>query len=195
MGRVSTFSEQEIFQTVSRQMSGEGAVTFRSLVKETGVSIGSLYHRFESREGLLAETWADALTSFQERFLAALKAEDEDAGVNAAVATPRFCRAEPERAALLACCRASEFLSEATPAAIRERINDGNDEAQRAVRAYASRAGLSLQACRMGLMAFPLGAVRAYLPDRAVPRSVDRYVAAAFRAIEAEERRSGPSKR
>ncbi|MEM1092479.1 MAG: TetR/AcrR family transcriptional regulator, partial [Pseudomonadota bacterium] len=184
---MSTFSEQQIFQTVSRQMSGEGAVTFRSLVKETGVSIGSLYHRFDSREGLLAETWADALTSFQRRFLAALEADDEDAGVNAALATPRFCRAEPERAALLACCRASEFLSEATPSAIRDSINDGNDEVQRAVRRYASRVGLSLQACRMGLMAFPLGAVRAYLPDRAVPRSVDRYVAAAFKAIEADE--------
>lgn len=178
-----------MFRTVSRQMSGEGAVTFRSLVKETGVSIGSLYHRFDSREGLLAETWADALTSFQRRFLAALEDDDEDAGVNAALATPRFCRAEPERAALLACCRASEFLSAATPSAIRDCINDGNDEVQRTVRRYASRVGLSLQACRMGLMAFPLGAVRAYLPNRVVPHSVDRYVSAAFRAIEAADRK------
>ncbi|MCA3734974.1 MAG: hypothetical protein INE97_06490 [Phenylobacterium sp.] len=55
-----------------------------------GLSTGSLYHRFGSREGLLGETWLNALLAFQPVFVQALKTPSA-VGEIAAV-TPRFCR-------------------------------------------------------------------------------------------------------
>ncbi len=171
-----------MFSAVGGRLAENGAVTLQTVVAETGVSIGSLYHRYGSREGLMAQTWLDAVKAFQARFLAALESDDENAGECAALATPQFCRAERERAIVLTCCRPSEFVSEATPQDLVEEINCVNDDAAAAVRRFARRSGYTLEACRMGLVAFPLGAVRLYLPRRPVPASLDDYISAAFRA-------------
>ncbi len=183
MGRVSTVNEAAIFAAVGGQLSQEGALTLQGVVAQTGVSIGSLYHRYGSREGLLASAWLDAVRAFQGRFLAAIESECKDAGERAALATPRFCRAERARAVILACCRRSEFVSDGATPELQAEIRRVNDPAVAAIRSYAKRTGVSPRACRLGLVAFPLGAVRMYLPDRPVPQVIDRYVAEAFRAV------------
>ena len=180
MGRLSTFEDREIFAAVGAKLAGAGRMTFQTIVQETGVSVGSLYHRFESREGLLARTWLDAVRAFQARFISELGSGGDDAGERAALATPRFCRDDQARAIVLSCCRSSEFVSDATPEALREEVHEVNDAATLAVRRYAKQTGFSLEALRFGLVAFPLGAVRLYLPQQAVPKAVDSYVAAAF---------------
>jgi AcrR family transcriptional regulator len=182
MGRLSTIEDAAVYGAVGALLAGKGAVTLQTIVAETGVSIGSLYHRYGSREGLLAQTWLDAVKSFQGGFLAALESGDADAGVRAALATPRFCRAERSRAIVLSCCRQAEFLSSATPVALRKEIRSVNDGAGAAIRRYARRSGYGLEACRLGLVAFPLGAVRIYLPNHRVPPAIDAYVVAAFRS-------------
>ena len=171
MGRVSTVDDVGVYAAVGRHLSENGTMTLQGVVAETGVSVGSLYHRFGSREGLLAQTWLDAVRTFQSRFLMAIGSEDEDAGECAALATPRFCRAESERAVILACCRRSEFFSDEISASMKAEIRNVNEKAIAAVRSYAKRTGYSLLACRLGLVAFPLGAVRLYLPDRPGPRA------------------------
>jgi AcrR family transcriptional regulator len=45
MGRLSTVDDARVFAAVARQMSSAGATTLHALVAETGVSVGSLYHR------------------------------------------------------------------------------------------------------------------------------------------------------
>ncbi|MFK7958494.1 MAG: TetR/AcrR family transcriptional regulator [Lysobacterales bacterium] len=187
MGRQSTLNHTEIFATVSRQLNTVGSVTVRDIVGETGVSVGSLFHRFGSREGLLAEAWLDALVAFQTVFLGALDGASHDAGLQAALATPRFCRREPDRAALLACCRASEFLSSKTPKPISKSIKNANRAVEKAVRGFSHQQTLSIQCCRLALAAIPLGAVRIYLPGQPVPKSVDRYIEAAYKAVTAAD--------
>ena len=183
MGRLSTVNDSSVYATVGRQLSENGTMTLQGVVSETGISVGSLYHRYGSREGLLAQTWLDAVRAFQSRFLAAIESGDEYAGERAALATPQFCRAEPERAVVLVCCRRSEFVSNEMPAALKAEICSVNDDAIAAIRRYAKRMGYSLHACRLGLVAFPLGAVRLYLPHRPVPRIIDTYVSEAFRSV------------
>ena len=183
MGRMSTIDDVSVYAAVGRQLSQNGTMTLQGVVAETCVSVGSLYHRFGSREGLLAQTWLDAVRAFQNWFLTAIESENEDAGECAALATPRFCRAESERAVILACCRRSEFFSDEVSSSMKAEIRNVNEKAIAAVRSYANRTGYSLLACRLGLVAFPLGAVRLYLPDRPVPRKVDTYVAEAFRSV------------
>jgi AcrR family transcriptional regulator len=182
MGRMSTVNDASVFAAVGRQMSENGTATLQGVVAATRISIGSLYHRYGSREGLLARTWLDAVRAFQIRFLKAIETEDENAGERAALITPQFCRAESERAIVLACCRRSEFLSDETPTVLRVAIRDVNKEADAALRRYAKRTGCSLRACRLGVVAFPLGAVRLYLPEHPVPQAIDTYVVEAFRS-------------
>lgn len=174
--------DEAVFAAVGAQLAGAGAVTLQGLVAQTGVSIGSLYHRYGSREGLLAQAWLDAVSTFQARFLAALAQADEQAGLNAALATPRFCREERERAVILCCCRQVDFVTSATSPDVLQALGRVNDAAGAALQDFAGRTGHSLTACRMGMVAFPLGAVRLYLPDQPVPVEVDSYVEAGFRA-------------
>ncbi|SDM84670.1 TetR/AcrR family transcriptional regulator [Maricaulis salignorans] len=182
MGRLSTIRDETVFAAAGAQLASEGAVTLQGLVAATGISIGSLYHRYGSREGLLAQAWIDAVSTFQDRFLAALAAGDEEAGLQAALATPRFCREQRDRAIILCCCRQVDFIAPATPPANLQTVRTINDKVAAALQAHAGKSGHSLAACRMGMVAFPLGAVRLYLPGQAVPEDVDDYVEAGFRA-------------
>jgi len=105
MGRPSSLRDETVFAGVGALMAGGGSLTLQALVERTGVSVGSLYHRYGSREAMLARAWLAAVRAFQARFLEALEGGSSDAGERAALATPRFCRAEPDLAVLLACCR------------------------------------------------------------------------------------------
>jgi AcrR family transcriptional regulator len=67
---------------------GFTAVSISDLTAASGVSNGSIYHHFGSKEGVLAEVVATALEGYQRGLLAALARHDGDAegGVRAAVA-------------------------------------------------------------------------------------------------------------
>tara|TARA_R110000868_G_scaffold236078_1_gene490069 strand:- start:5082 stop:5687 length:606 start_codon:yes stop_codon:yes gene_type:complete len=193
MGRLSIIRDETVFAAVGAQLAGKGAVTLQSIVAETGISIGSLYHRYGSREELLARAWLDAVAAFQARFLAALGSGEEQAGLNAALATPQFCREERARAVILCCCRQADFVTSATSADLLEDLRTVNAAAGDALKVFSGQTGHSLMACRMGMIAFPLGAVRLFLPEQAVPAEVDRYIEAGFRAAMGVGRSGDPS--
>lgn len=192
MGRKSSLDEQGVFSVVAGELARNGRFTVDALQTAMGLSMGSIYHRFGSREGLLAETWLNAVERFQARFLDALAPESVDAGVDAALVTPRFCRSNRDEAILLACCRQSEFLGEATPAPLRARIASANDSASVAIRRFANAIDRPLLACKLALVAYPLGAVRLYLPRLAVPRRLDAEITKAVRAALAREGDQAP---
>jgi len=189
MGRKSSFTDEEIFRCVAGQFAVQGRFTIDALTAETGLSMGSIYHRFGSRDGLLAEAWLNAVGRFQARFLDALAPNTLGAALDAALATPNFCRSNRGEAVLLTCCRRSEFLLPDTPADLRSRIEKSNVAAVRAIRAFAAAVDRPLLACRLALIAYPLGAVRLYLPSRPVPTMLDAEIAKAVRAALAIERR------
>ncbi len=175
MGRLSTVNTAELYAAVGAHLAESGSVTLQDIVKATGCSIGSLYHRYQSREGLLAAAWLDAATAFQGVFLTAL----HQSGREAAMATPRFCRDEKAKAVILACCRKSEFLNDSTPDQLRQDIEILNKKTESQIRIFAKQSGYSLEDCLLATVAFPLGAVRLYLPTRDVPASLDIKVAQA----------------
>ena len=188
MGRKSILDERAVFAAAGAEIACKGVVTLQGLSSATGASIGSLYHRFGSREALLAEAWLDAVRLFQSGFLGALKrASSIGAGERAALETPRFCRAEPDAAIVLACCRQAEFLGAETPNPMVKDIAAVNDEVDDEMRRFARRVGRPLLNCRLALVAYPLAAVRIYLPDTPVPTSIDREVLKAYRAAMSRE--------
>ena len=189
MGRLSTLEDTAIFDAVGQHLASHGSIRLQDIVAATGVSVGSLYHRYGSREALLAATWIDAVETFQVSFFKALTSKKSNAGELAAMATPRFCRSQPARARILVCCRRAELLSIDLPDALKLRIAEINDAAAVRLLRFAKENEYSVDACRLALVAFPLGAVKAYMPHAKVPKAVDRYVAAAYKAVVAEDKK------
>jgi AcrR family transcriptional regulator len=172
LGRKSSFEPRQVLATAGAQKARTGDFTLDRLIEETGLSSGSLYHRFASREALLAEAWLDALQRFQAAFQVALDGDVEDA----ILATPRFCRAEPDAASVLACCRKAEFVGPSSPLSIRDNIDQLNTSGEAALRRFSRRIDKPPLSCRLALIAYPLAAVRLYLPDARVPTRLDREI-------------------
>lgn len=181
MARKALFSDAEVFGAVGALMATGPAVTTTQIQEAVGLSTGSLYHRFGSREGLLAETWLHALLAFQPVFVRAL--ETQTAVGEIAAVTPRFCRERRSEAIILSCCSSREFLGPRSPPALTRRIRETNTGTSTALKSFARGRGFNLDACRLALIAFPLAAVRQYLPSRVVPASVDDVVARAADAV------------
>ena len=182
MGRKSIISDATVFAAVGEEVARSGRLTMDALRAATGISTGSVYHRYQSREGLLARTWLFALEKFHEVFISALEMPGDFPGELAALATPRFARDDRESAVILACGSVSQFLSEQAPRDIMDRIHASNERARSAVRAFSKEHGLDLVACRLALVAYPLASVKLYLPTEPVPGDLDHYVREACRS-------------
>lgn len=182
MGRKSTFSDQQIFSAVSSQIAIGDDFNIQDLAQTTGVSIGSLYHRYASREGLLAAAWLDALLGSHIAFLAALDAPGREAGELAALATPKFARQHRDKAVILCLGRHETLLTENAPKEYLAAADKANRKAKAALEDFAAREHLTMQACMHGIVAFPLAAVKLYLPHKPVPKSVDAFVKDAYQS-------------
>jgi AcrR family transcriptional regulator len=82
---------------------GVEASAIEDVRRRSGASVGSLYHRFGSKEGIAAAVYVDALRLYQREFVAALtRARDAGDGVRSAVRTHiRWVRENPDRAEFL----------------------------------------------------------------------------------------------
>ncbi len=82
---------------------GVEAASVEEVRRRSGASVGSLYHRFGSKEGIAAAVYLDALRDYQAGFVAALdQAGDAADGVRSVVrAHMRWVRGNPDRAQFL----------------------------------------------------------------------------------------------
>lgn len=177
MGRLSTFDDRIVVAAIGRLLAVDGQATIVAVKEATGLSTGSLYHRFGSREGMMAEAWLFAVRQFHKRIMAAFALPDpREAAIEAALATPRFCRDEADIALVLACCRPAEFLGDNTPEHLRQQIGNVNEEVSNALRQLAERIDRPLLDCQLAIVAYPLGAVRLFVPSKPVPVELDKHV-------------------
>ncbi|GGO62113.1 TetR/AcrR family transcriptional regulator [Nonomuraea cavernae] len=94
-----------IIEGALRRFSQDGvsATTLASLREESGVSVGSFYHHFASKEHVFGVLYTEILNAYQAAFLAELvQHESARDGIEAVVAFHmRWAREHPERARLL----------------------------------------------------------------------------------------------
>ncbi|MEU0539829.1 TetR/AcrR family transcriptional regulator [Nocardia sp. NPDC005978] len=183
MGRPAKFTRDRILDAAAA-LAGEGGVasiTMASIAGQLGGPVGSMYHRFPSRDLLLAALWLRTVGRFQEGLLTALAAGDLEA---AALHTPRWCRAHPVEAALLV-RHTGEALVPRWPmelAADREQVNSALLDA---LRSFADRrADIDYERTVFAIVDVPYGAVRRHLlADQAVPGHLDELIIATCRAV------------
>jgi AcrR family transcriptional regulator len=184
MGRHARFDREELLLAAAGEAAMGRPVTIQSLAAASGATVGSIYHRFGSREEILGEAWLLAVRSFQSEFVPAVDAATTVRdGLKAALTVPRWARSNPALAGLLASRRQEDFLDERTPANLRREAAGINKFAMKVVGAFASRSRRSELQCQMALIAMPYGAVRMFLPKQPPPAEIDEMIAAAYRAV------------
>ncbi|WP_067173912.1 TetR/AcrR family transcriptional regulator [Microtetraspora niveoalba] len=104
-GKNGRDGRSRIIEGALRRFSQDGvsATTLASLREESGVSVGSFYHHFASKEHVFGVLYAETLQMYQDAFVSELvRHEDARGGIEAIVALHMsWCGEHPERARLL----------------------------------------------------------------------------------------------
>jgi AcrR family transcriptional regulator len=96
---------------------GYSATTIEDIRRESGASVGSLYHHFGGKDGIAAALYVESLASYQAAFLAVLEEHDDArAGVESLVRHHlRWVVEQPDRARFLLAMRETEVIAAAAP--------------------------------------------------------------------------------
>lgn len=183
MGRPAKFDAEQILDAaVAIAMErGPAAITVTGIAARLGAPVGSLYHRFASRDLLLAQLWIRGIRRYQQGLIDALNADDADA---TALHSVRWCRTHPAEASILLLYR-REDLAAQWPAELGADLACLNDAGAAALDAYARRhPELDYRRLVFALVDIPLGAVRRHIADgKPPPAWVDDLVLTAVRAV------------
>lgn len=162
MARPAKFDSDQILDAAATVAAGAGytGVTITAIAARLGAPSGSIYHRYGSRDLLLAHLWVRTIRRFQQGFLEAVAAEDPALAVRQAAAhTVRWSAAHPDEAGLLLSHHVQD-LSARWPDELGEELERLNDATKRAMAELASRCGCELERVVFALVDVPLAAVR-----------------------------------
>jgi AcrR family transcriptional regulator len=113
---------------------GPRAASVDAIARASGAPVGTLYHRFGNRDGVLAAAWLRALERFQVRALDAAEHPDPlEAAVSMAVSQVSFAREHPEDARLLLALRREDLLDADPDDSFRARLDEINAPLERAL--------------------------------------------------------------
>ena len=148
---------------------GSRAATVEAIAEASGAPVGTIYHRFGSRDALIARLWMRAVYRSQASVLAALEHPDaEEAAVAAALSIFDFCEEHPRDAQLLASFGHEELLGLTPDGPLADELKELNRPVERAVvalakRLYGKRTRAALDRVLLIVFDLPHGAVRRHL--------------------------------
>jgi len=184
VARPAKYSEEQILDSAAAVLTSQGLqqVTVEAIASAMGGPSGSIYHRFATRDLILAQLWIRTVRRAQEGFLEALAQPDvRDAAHDAALHIPRFSRAHPVDAHVLLLHRRDQ-LARAWPDELTAELETLNLPLTAALDGFGARLpGRSTpskrEAIAMALVDVPYGVTRRHiLADRAPPALVDRLI-------------------
>jgi AcrR family transcriptional regulator len=175
---------------------GPRAASVAAISQASGAPVGTLYHRFGSRDGVLAAVWFRALERYQASAVAAVDAHPDDpveAGAALASTLLAFATDQPDDARLLLAVRRDDLL-DGDDGELRARLDTGNAPLQAALKRiararYGRADARSLERVTRAVVDLPAAAVRRHVRgggDRP-PRWLAADVAAATRALLRED--------
>jgi AcrR family transcriptional regulator len=171
---------------------GEGSrsATIEAISDVSGAPTGSIYHRFGSRDELIARLWIRAVYRSQASFIAALEREDaKEAALAGAMSIIDFCEEHPADAQLLVAFRREDLVKAIPKGTLAEELETLNRPIERAVvqlahRLYGSRSRVALDRTLLATFDLPYGAARRHLiAGMPLPASLRRDLARGIAAV------------
>jgi AcrR family transcriptional regulator len=191
MGRPAKFDSEQILDATAQLVAegGPGLATVAGIAERLGAPTGSIYHRFNSRDLLLARLWIRTVRRSQEGGVAAISQTDvKKAAIDAALHVPRWSRSNLEDACILLLYR-REQLAEQWPAELGDELATLNDPLKAAIRSFVRRrfgsvTKANLEVTSFALLDVPYAAVRRHLiTGNPPPPSVDDLIARTVKCI------------
>lgn len=190
MPRPSRFDEDDVLDAALRAICRRGSdATIGQVAGELGGPVGSIYHRFGSREEIVARLWVRSIRRFHAALLPVLEGDDSHAAL---VAGARFvcsyCDEHPDEAIGLHLSGQERLLrAPDLPPELRDdirTINDGLEERTRALttRRYGRASARAVGRVHLATRVLPYGLVRPWL-GRPVPADVVEAAGAGADAI------------
>ncbi|WP_330184000.1 TetR/AcrR family transcriptional regulator [Nocardia sp. NBC_01503] len=169
---------------------GPRAASVAAIAEASGAPVGTLYHRFGNRNGVLTAAWLRALDRFQTGVLGAAAAQDDpiEAAVAMTAAALTFGRERLEDAKLLLNLRPRDLLDGAPDSEFNDRLAAMNEPlfatlSRIARGVYGSDGERELDAVRRAVVDLPYGALRRYAYTDGFPDWLDADLVAATRAL------------
>ena len=171
MVRSARYRGEDMLAAATRLAAAGGpeAVTISAISRATGAPVGSIYHRFESRNHLVAEAWLSTMEGFQVGYLEALETQpDVRSGLRAALHIPSWVRQHPAAARILLVHRREDFLGPDQAPAVAERARDLNAGVALRIAAFAlsvlgSDGAEAIDRAWYALASAPTGAVQRFI--------------------------------
>lgn len=173
MGRPAKFTQDAIVQAAMRLAAEQGTanITMQSVASELGAPSGSLYHRYPSRDHLLADLWLRAVADFQAGLFERLDLCEGalDAACAAATHVIRWSRENPVAARVLLLFSVTDLKHGQWPADIKSRAEAANKGLIRRMAVIERDLGATTNEARrrfrMCVFDLPYGMVRSRLGD------------------------------
>lgn len=188
--RPARFDQDAILAAALRVVVAHGpsAMTTEAVAAEMGGYVGSIYYRFPTKDHLLARLWIRCAHAGQAGLLEALRRDDVDEAMEAAVLHyPRWSREDLPSAQVLAAYGREQVIPR-SPDELAAALDTVNDDLIRAVGEFAARWYDRVSAARRRAVTFavldlPSSAIRRYLlAGKPPPTTLDGPVLAAARA-------------
>ena len=196
MPRPQVHSTESILDAARDQLleSGARGLTVDAIAAASGASVGSIYHRFGSLEGLLAEMWIAAVRRCQAAVIEAIDAAPDptEAAVRGAASMYDFAKEHPGDARLLAAMRREGLFEAPGSHVAREDLADLNAPvadrlAELSRRLFGNAGPIALERTTFAVVDVPHGAVRRHLDAGSpLPTPLRAWIASAVRAAIAD---------
>lgn len=190
MSRPPKFSADDLLDAAARAVLDHGPqVSVADVGRASGAPVGSIYHRFRSRDELLGLLWVRSIERFHVGCLAALRLPDPQDAIEAAARhVPAHCRAHPAESRAMALFSQRRLLQDG-PESIRDAVAHVNDDIDEATEALCARRYGTVSPALQEILAIatrlsPYGLVRSFIGSD-VPALLDDAAAASATAIAA----------
>jgi len=187
MGRKPYF-ERNDFLTAALDIvseTGPGSLTIAALAGRIEAPVGSVYHRFVSREVLLAELWIRIAEPFQRGFLDALARD----GLEAALYTAKWVRGHLNEGRVLLLYRREELVAGNWPEDVKEHAAELTRELEKGLvsftrKTFGSAGRENVRRAVFALIDVPLAAVKAHLQKgEPPPEFLDDLIRRSYAAV------------
>lgn len=168
---------------------GPRAASVAAIAEASGAPVGTLYHRFGNRNGVLTAAWIRALERFQSRVLAAATEDDPiEAAVAMSAASIDFGRTYLDDARLLLNLRPSDLLDGTPDTDFHTRLATMNapliERLQRLARdIYGADGPRETDAVARAIVDLPYAALRRHAHEKDLPTWLESDLSAATRAL------------